>query len=560
MFSIFQTLIAVLLAGSVSSWPPVEGPFPVWKVSLFSAGISFVPIIWGRILARFRGRRALLPFWMLFPSSSILSYAAILHWAQWSQVPVLLGLPNSEFVRHLALLVPFFFTVVLYWAESYRLERRVSPTLGEYISYQTRTLLFTLAPMLFYLVGADLLAANRGVRLALENISLLRMGATLLFLLLLIVFVPFAARIFWKTISLPAGELRSELEALAVRARFRYRDILVWKTKGLSINAAILGLFARTRYVILTDGLVQLLSPTEVRAVFGHEMAHAKRHHVSHFVALALGGLFLFLIVTEFVLPQEDVWVLLASVIFFSLSWVVFGYLSRRFELEADLFGAKVTGELFPFVLALEKVGAFSGQGRWHGSWRHFSVATRVEFLHKISQAPELAEKFLKRLRMFSRAIFLFFAATGAIYLVLLLQRLPIERAQLDFAYGDYKQVSQRLESLRETNSDARLLWSLAQFGDRFREEEGERWQERLVLAGREALESERFSEAYACLSLASFLEIGAESTQRLQQAAQYLMRNQTEALAEFLSSEGKSLAQDPNLAPIFTKALQRKD
>ena len=58
---------------------------------------------------------------------------------------------------------------------------------------------------------------------------------------------------------LPAGEIRDTLRAMCRDARVGVRDLLLWPTNGLVINAGITGLWGRWRWVMLTDGLLESL-------------------------------------------------------------------------------------------------------------------------------------------------------------------------------------------------------------------------------------------------------------------------------------------------------------
>src|SRR5208282_1213408 len=103
--------------------------------------------------------------------------------------------------------------------------------------------------------------------------------------------------------------------------------------------------------------------------------------------------------------------------------FVVFGFLSRRCERQADIYGCRVAScaqreclehdadrrppgdgrHLCPtgirtFIHALEKVAYVNGISRsrpgWLQSWQHSTIARRVEFLHRMAHDPSLEPRF----------------------------------------------------------------------------------------------------------------------------------------------------------------------
>ena len=70
-------------------------------------------------------------------------------------------------------------------------------------------------------------------------------------------------------------------------------DLLVWRSDGMMINAAVMGLLAPVRYVLLSDGLLATMNVSQIEAVFGHEAGHVRHRHIQHFLLFALAGWFL---------------------------------------------------------------------------------------------------------------------------------------------------------------------------------------------------------------------------------------------------------------------------
>jgi STE24 endopeptidase len=108
--------------------------------------------------------------------------------------------------------------------------------------------------------------------------------------------------------------------------------------------------------------------------------------------------------------------------------FVVFGFLSRRCERQADIYGCRAvscgqpnclghdagvalaprarglcrTG-ILTFVSALEKVAYLNGISRdkpgWLQSWQHSTIARRVEFLQRLLVNPAIEMDFQRRVR-----------------------------------------------------------------------------------------------------------------------------------------------------------------
>jgi len=75
------------------------------------------------------------------------------------------------------------------------------------------------------------------------------------------------------------------------------QNILLWQTKSRSTNAALCDVIPQWRYVLVTEQLLDELTPTQVEMVFLHEVDHAElRHSLKLMMAMVatLGGGVLF--------------------------------------------------------------------------------------------------------------------------------------------------------------------------------------------------------------------------------------------------------------------------
>jgi Zn-dependent protease with chaperone function len=229
---------------------------------------------------------------------------------------------------------------------------------------------------------------------------------------------------------LPDGALRQRLQATARRLNFRCSNLLLWNTRGGVANAMVAGILPWVRYVVLTDRLVSELAPEEVEAVFGHEVGHIKHHHMLFYLAFILISLSALGLAANFV-PQldeifrnHDDWATLPLVaVLGTYIFVVFGFLSRRCERQADIYGCRTmscgrrdcsghedSAVLLPrgqglcptgirtFIEALEKVVRLNGISRNRPgllqSWQHSTPASRIEFLQRILADPALEPRF----------------------------------------------------------------------------------------------------------------------------------------------------------------------
>jgi Zn-dependent protease with chaperone function len=257
-------------------------------------------------------------------------------------------------------------------------------TAGGAIAAEFRGAVLPLAPIAAFVVLGDVLrlalrnptsAAGRAIAVA-SSLPALHAFFWLALFFCGFLFLPFVLRVALRTKPLPDGPLRTRLEAYSRRVGFRFRDIRVWPTGGETSNAVVVGALPRFRYVFITDGLLNALDEDEIEAVFAHEAGHARRGHV-----LLFFGFTVVLSLVQFV-PGADV------VVGGALSWappvvrtllvmllwlgVVFGWVSRRFEQEADVFcidTLKLPDDAgpaadHPFARALGRIGEDVGEIR----------------------------------------------------------------------------------------------------------------------------------------------------------------------------------------------------
>ena len=443
---------------------PLDWPVVWWRVGEAGAGVLAVAAFafgLGRLVAyrvARRGRASSRVRWAYSAgvraadALSVVVFAWVIHGLDW---PVVvrsgLGLGDPVLLDDVLILLPFLLAELAGWWGVYAAERALWPRrgpgpLGRYLWLKARQSFGMVLPLAgLFALGTEL-AHRRWPSLAASRwdqpLSLVLMGVIVL------VLAPAFIRIAWPTRPLPPGPLRDRLEHLSRRLGFRCTDILVWDTNRLIVNAGVTGSLPRFRYVLLTDALVENLEPIEVAAAFGHEVGHVAHRHLVFFGFFLVGSLGVLASFAEPLRRFVPDWVLgdstaaLATqigstvVLLGGYFLLAFGFLSRRFERQADVFGCRAVScgradcpphadldgrpdlpvayagadgpTLCPvgvrtFVNALATVAALNGMNPDAWSWRHGSITRRITFLEGLVNRPEAERQFqrgIRRLRL----------------------------------------------------------------------------------------------------------------------------------------------------------------
>ena len=345
-----------------------------------------------------------------------------------------------------AALSPFLLTMVATIDARARLHERTADGIRRARTFQLRLFASAVLPFVVYLGVSGLIGSHAIWRVYLEQVAMLSAGFTTLLIAVFVLVLPRLLTATWGAVPLEPGGLRSFLEGIARRADFRCRDLLIWRTGGQMANAAIVGFTPRSRVVLFSDVLLDSLDPLEVAAVFGHEMGHAKRRHALVFAAHAIS----ILLAADFIGSAVELESAIGAGAMMGVAlvawFVTFGYLSRRFELEADLESLDLMGDSVPLIRALQRV---TGAHAYHRtSWRHFSTEERVRFLHSVEANPIAGINLRRRLRKWSRVVFALFAVVVGLQVVDLSRSWRRDHVYVDLRLGNYDRASERLVSI----------------------------------------------------------------------------------------------------------------
>jgi STE24 endopeptidase len=230
------------------------------------------------------------------------------------------------------------------------------------------------------------------------------------------VFAPVLLTMILRTQTLPDSPLRRRLEDLCRRTRLRYRDILLWQTDNNMGNAAVMGLLPPVRYILLSDLLLESMTDEQVEAVFAHEVGHIVHRHMAWYVVLIvilMLGMSLAQIAMEprlTHLPPHVNFDVVLNVAGFGIFLTVFGFLSRRFERQADVYAARTIERnamiaqldtdhvgahgAMVFASALHRVAVVNNIPIRARNFTHGSIAARMNYLRDISSDPQRTGRF----------------------------------------------------------------------------------------------------------------------------------------------------------------------
>lgn len=377
---------------------------------------------------------------------------------------------------------PFLLSLTLVWIASYPADRAIrqialeasllrgAPTrpvwsLSDYLVYNLRSqVLFIFAPMFLILAARDLIEmyekplarfsrsvlmpptpAGANPALAYDFLPDLLLGASAGVIALL---APLFLRYVWVTRPLPQGPLRDRLLHLCLQLRMRCREILVWQSGGMIVNAAVMGVFSPLRFVLITDAMLEQMDDTRIEAVFGHEAGHVKRKHLWYFLLFAfISGCAVMVLSALRPMFSASEYQLVTGIFATGLilKWtLLFGWISRRFERQADLYGVRTLalanlpchlpcklhrqgGGPAPagdplcqsaahiFAATLHDVAHLNGIPPEARSWRHGSIAKRSRTVVQMAQDPLATARFERMVGVIQGLILLGALAAAAV-------------------------------------------------------------------------------------------------------------------------------------------------
>jgi Zn-dependent protease with chaperone function len=215
------------------------------------------------------------------------------------------------------------------------------------------------------------------------------------------------------------GPLRDRLERMAAAAGYGGSRLLIVPTgRSRMANAFVAGLSSVWRYIFFTESIVSGMAPEHLECVLAHEVTHARKRHILFYLVASLA----FAMVTGLAHELLDlVGVPVSVLIHLGLAWaalywgVGFTFVSRRFEMEADLVAARLVpaapGGVEPYAGARSMAGALHQVADLNGvpiyapSMRHFSIERRIDILLRAEIDPSVGLRFERVCDQLRRAV-----------------------------------------------------------------------------------------------------------------------------------------------------------
>jgi len=290
------------------------------------------------------------------------------------------------------------------------------PSRLTYVVAQARAgMIPIIAPLIVPIVFGEVAVAIARAHFP-EHETAAQLGGGLIGVLALFLVVPIMIPALLGLTRLPQGELRDDLEELSRGAGVGVREIWVWPTDGLVANAAVMGVFPGLRCVMLSDALIECLPRQQVLAVMAHELGHVVHRHLAWMLPVIVGGWWIGALLADplalwvyggiveregidAAAPFAETVALVRDIAVSAFGLLAFGFVSRRFERQADTYAVRLLSErdqsadatpasVNAMAGALSMVAFVNHVPVERPSWRHGSIAWRQAYLRTLAGRP----------------------------------------------------------------------------------------------------------------------------------------------------------------------------
>lgn len=304
-----------------------------------------------------------------------------------------------ENLRQILALVPLLIGLICIRLVFYQVNRLQQGHYREVLSLQFKFLIFPLLPMFIYLITIDALYwLPYSAKVFIVEHPYILIGLILPVIVSAYILAPLLMRFLWKTEPLaPNSGLKRQLAQLTQQSGVKHQDIRVWQTGSLLIaNAAVAGALPRNRHIFLTDALLAYFTDNEIETVVAHELGHIRYKHIQTYMLFSLFYLLSYPFFYTFIeeplvihFGESQILPAVCSLAFLIIYFVlIFRYLSRRCEHQADLYAVRLTGKPEAFKTALMKLAVLNSVPKsirrlFEIFNTHPSIDRRIDFVNQ---------------------------------------------------------------------------------------------------------------------------------------------------------------------------------
>ena len=241
------------------------------------------------------------------------------------------------------------------------------------------------------------------------------------------------------------GHLRRRAEAMIDSVGLKNVHVYEWRTDREIANAMVIGVPPGSYCVVFTDRILEQLGPDEFDAVLAHELGHIRGRHVRHFLVWIFAVLALTVASDAILVQASDslAWSITIGTILALLVWVRF--VSRRFELEADLFAS----ESKPDGLTRALLGLGQGfESHFKSGFRHFSMSRRILFIRGVKSDPGIGKRLVQVTNRIRTAGLVSLGLAVAFLVGVSHDRAPRTEVILSVQRGDFQSAAGLLDEL----------------------------------------------------------------------------------------------------------------
>jgi len=416
LFFVLLALTLITFTTETDSTFWIKNPLEAFKWSLWSYG-GLLLLLYGQSkFFSIKGR--LQALWWSLVNLEILLFLGLYHFGLGAQRFFLQGVLASYQTPYTLISLLFYFWA-LGWAHVWYSYFQQHRSLKASIRIAWQQLLF-LSPFCFPFViisfildGLDHLPAWKQGTLPVDQ-EVILLGFSVVLLVLTLIFLPALMMICWRCRPLDRFDLKERLEKLCASLGFRHAGIKIWSIMPHTFTAGIIGIVPAFRYILFTPALLNRFRPEEIEAILIHEIGHNRYRHLLFYPFIMLGMLVLGALLLIGLEKEINSAIESFSFSYFTLVMglfilyalllglyfrLVFGFFSRLFERQADLYIFESSLSPIYMIQALDRLGVVTGYTHSHPSWHHFSLQKRMRFLYQALEKPDVIQKHHRRVK-----------------------------------------------------------------------------------------------------------------------------------------------------------------